>query len=236
MPAASRSQSSHAQPCSCTSGARNSDASATRPVITTSGALRERVGDGSRSEVGRREQRRRGHRLELVAGVEMRERLPVIGVQRVEAREHVVAEHGRDLDARHAHRAPCRRRRGRGGVDATGIRDHLRAPVGDEGKCAREVRGKVARIAARLVALTILLEDRERQLGEGLEAEILDAVREQRVDRSRRVAVEPLPAGDADRRHDPLKRAREDDGRPTDVRTPTGPRPAAADPPARTRP
>ena len=83
MPAASRSQSSHAQPCACASGARNSDASATRPVITMSAPSRERVGDRAGAEVRGREQRRRRHRRQRRAGVEVRERLAV-GLQRVE--------------------------------------------------------------------------------------------------------------------------------------------------------
>ena len=84
MPAASRSQSSHAQPCSYTSGARKSDASATRPGDHDVGALRERVDDRARTEVRGGEQRVGGDALERGAGVEVRERLAVVGVQRVE--------------------------------------------------------------------------------------------------------------------------------------------------------
>src|SRR5260221_613777 len=88
-----------------------------------------------------------------------------------------------------------------GGVDPAGIGDHLRATVRDEGQCPREVRGKIAGVAARFVTLTILLEDRERQLRERFQAEIVDTFAEQRVDRRRRVAVEALPAGDDDFTH-----------------------------------
>ena len=129
-----------------------------------------------------------------------RERLIVLGVQRVEPRQHVVADDGRDLDAgaRPAWRAvsiaACA---AAARVDAARVRDHLRPAVGDERQRAGEVRGEVARVAARLVALAVLLQDRERQLGERFEAEIVDAFGEQRVDGRGRVAVEPLPARDA---------------------------------------
>ena len=82
----------------------------------------------------------------------------------------------------------------RGRVDAARVGDDLRAPVGDERK-GGEVRGQVTRVPERLVA-PVLLQDREGELGERLEAEVVDALGEQGVDRRRRVAVEALPAGD----------------------------------------
>ena len=51
-------------------------------------------------------------------------------------------------------------------------------PSATKGSAARQVRGEVARVAARLVALAVLLQDRERQLGERLEAEVVDALGE----------------------------------------------------------
>ena len=71
-------------------------------------------------------------------------------------------------------------------------------PSATNGSARDEVRGEVARVAARLVALAVLLEDRERQLGERFEAQVVDAFREQRVDRGRRVAVEALTSRDRD--------------------------------------
>src|SRR5439155_23231443 len=92
-------------------------------------------------------------------------------------------------------------RRG-GGVDAARVRDDLRTAVGHVRQRAREVRGKVARVAACLVLLPVLLQNGERQLGQRLEAQVVDALREQRVDRGGRVAVETLPARDGDGGHD----------------------------------
>ena len=68
------------------------------------GALRERVGDRARTEVRGREHGRRGERVERFAGVEVRERFAV-GVQRIQAREEVVADDRRDGDAGDAERA-----------------------------------------------------------------------------------------------------------------------------------
>ena len=165
------------------------------------GALRERVDDRARAEVRRREQRRRRETSSNgVAGVEVRERLAVLGVQRGEPAEHVVADDGRDRDAgdaRVARAVSIAAWAAAVGLMPPGVGDHLRAAVGDERQRPREVRGEVARVAARLVALAILLEDRQRQLGERFEAEVVDAFGEQRVDRGRRVAVEALPARDA---------------------------------------
>ena len=77
------------------------------------GALRERVGDRARAEVRGREQRRRRAASRTASPVSRcANAWPCVGVQRVEAREHVVAEHGRDLDAGDAHlRARSRPRR-----------------------------------------------------------------------------------------------------------------------------
>ena len=99
MPAASRSQSSHAQPCSCTSGARNSDASATRPVITMSAPCASASTIGRAPRYADANSGGPGNVVERRAGVEVRERLAVLGVQRVEPSEHVVADDGRDRDA-----------------------------------------------------------------------------------------------------------------------------------------
>src|SRR5204862_161495 len=73
----------------------------------------------------------------------------------------------------------------------------------------------------------VLLEDRERQLGQGLEAQIIDAFGEQPVDPGRRVAVEPLSARDGDGGHD-LTRAPADGGRPTGAPARAAPPPGAA--------
>ena len=62
---------------------------------------------------------------------------------------------------------------------------------------------QVAREAERLVALPVLLEDREGQLGERLAHEVVDARFEHIGHRAQAVAVEALPAADADR-HDPV--------------------------------
>ena len=216
MPAASRSQSSHAQPCSYASGARNSDASATRPVITMSApsASASAIGRAPRYAAantgGRRHRRRTGRRCR-----DGRTPAPSSVCSVSSRREHVVAEHCRDLDAGDPHRPRGLGggARGRGRVDPARVGDDLGAAVGDVRERAGEIRGKVARVAARLVALAVLLQDRERQLGQRLEAEVVDALGEQRVDRGRCVAVETLSAGD-DRDHD-VRRAPAAGGRPT---------------------
>ena len=153
-------------------------------------------------------------------------------------REQVVAEHGRDRDAGDAEllaRSRSRPRAAAGGVDAAGVGDDLRAPVGDVRQRARQVRGQVARVAARLVALAVLLQDRERQLGERLEAEVVDALGEQRVDRRGRVAVEALPARDGrpdwSRLRRSLRRGSAAAGRPTAAPPRAARRPGRARPP-----
>jgi len=170
------------------------------------GPLREGVDDRTRTEVRRCEQRRPGERVERGAGVDVCERLARVRVQRRKAREHVVADHGRDLDAGDTElaRGVDRGVRGGGRVDAAGVRDHLGATVGDERQRPGQVRGKIARVPARFVALAILLQDRKGQLGQRLEAEIVDALREQCVDRGGCVAVETLSARDNYLRHGDL--------------------------------
>ena len=160
------------------------------------GALRERVDDRARAEVRRREQRRAGERRRTARRCRGA-RTP--GRARCAARRAapstsspttvailmpVTPELARGLD---------RGVRGRGRVDAARVGDDLRAAVGDERQRTREVRGKVARVAARLVALAVLLQDRERQLGERFEAEVVDAFGEQRVD-GRRACRRRSPA------------------------------------------
>ena len=73
-------------------------------------------------------------------------------------------------------------------------------PSTTAGSDGREVARQVTRVPERLVAGPVLLEDRQRELGERLEAEVVDALGEQPLDRTRRVAVEALPAAEPDRR------------------------------------
>ena len=58
-------------------------------------------------------------------------------------------------------------------------------PAATAGSAAARYRGQVARVSERLVRLPVLLEDRERQLGERLQAEVVDAVCEQALDGAR---------------------------------------------------
>src|SRR5207248_4988483 len=88
----------------------------------------------------------------------------------------------------------------------------------------------------RLVALAVLLEDGERQLGERFQAEVVDAVVQEAVDSSGSVAVEALPAADPDgHRRGPVRRTRAGAGRPRAGPARAGPRPAGGGPPGRTR-
>ena len=153
MPAASRSQSSHAQPCSYASGARNSDASATRPVMTMSApcASASAIGRAPRyaaANTGGAGSASNGSPVSRCANDSP-------SACNAPSRGSTSSPtHGRDLDAGDAERA-CgvdRRACGRGRVDAAGVGDDLRAAVGDERQRTREVRGQVARVAARLVA------------------------------------------------------------------------------------
>ena len=66
------------------------------------------------------------------------------------------------------------------------------------GSAARTYSGQVAGEAERLVALAVLLQDGERELGERLADEVVDAGVEHVGDRTVPVAVEPLPAPEAD--------------------------------------
>src|SRR5262249_60013389 len=111
-------------------------------------------------------------------------------------RQHVVADNSRDLDAAHTGlaRGLDRGVRRAARIDAPGVGDDLGAAVDNERQRARKVRRKIARVAACFVALAVLLQDRECQLGERFEAEVVDTLGEQRVDGRGRVAVEALAA------------------------------------------
>src|SRR5439155_5170289 len=128
------------------------------------------------------------------------------GAQLVEATVQVVADHGRDPDAGDPElpggldRGPPRAER----VDAAGVADHLRATRGHMRERDPEVRGQVLGEPERLVLLAVLLEDGERELGQRLEAEVVDARVEQRGSGGHAVAVEALPARDSDGHRDTL--------------------------------
>src|SRR5262249_31345285 len=78
-----------------------------------------------------------------------------------------------------------------------------------------QIARQVARVPERLVALAVLLQDRERQLGQRFEAEVIDPVVEEAVDRGRGVPVEALAAADPDRhQRRPVRRGRAGAGGP----------------------
>ena len=162
------------------------------------GAGREGLDDRAGAEVGGGEQHRRRKRREGRAGVEVGE--PAVGGERVEVGDQVVAEHGRDPEARQAElvggvdRGTSRGRR----VDPTGVRDQLHAAGRDRGQGGLQVGGQVAGEAPGLVLLAVLLQDGQRQLGERLETEVVDVRVEETGDGTGRVAVEALAAADAD--------------------------------------
>ncbi|MEI2654659.1 MAG: hypothetical protein V9G12_21390 [Microthrixaceae bacterium] len=81
-------------------------------------------------------------------------------------------------------------------VDAAGIGDQLRSPPEDVADRRGDVEGEVAGVAEQLVALAILLQDRQRQLGEGLAHQVVDAVGQQRRDGEVPVTVEALSPTD----------------------------------------
>ena len=203
------------------------------------GTLRERVGDRTRAEICGREQRgsRAARRTRAACRGGRTAHRPRGGRARRGRRSSprtvaiVMPVMPSDRAVSIAARAAA------GGVDAAGVGDDLRAPLGDVRQRAREIGREIARVAARFVALPILLEDRERELGERLEAEEVDAVLEERVGRGRRVAVEALTAGDGDDPtglvaigHD-FTRGSEDGDRPTAARPRPARRPARGDPP-----
>ena len=142
MPAASRSQSSHAQPCRYASGPRNSDASADAAGDHDVGALRERIGDRPRAEIRGSEQR--GARASRANGSAVSRCAKVVPgcLHVVEATEQIVADHGRDRDTADAEflRSCDRGPRRAGGVDAAGVGDDLGAAVGDVRQRARASR------------------------------------------------------------------------------------------------
>ena len=75
---------------------------------------------------------------------------------------------------------------------------NLVRPSTTNGSAARTYSGQVAGEAERLVALAVLLQDRQRQLGQRLADEVVDAGVEHVGDRVGAVAVEALPASEAD--------------------------------------
>ena len=69
-------------------------------------------------------------------------------------------------------------------VDAAGVGDEPGAAVDNERAApACTYSGQVARVAERLVALAVLLQDGERELGQRLADEVVDALLEQVGDR-----------------------------------------------------
>jgi hypothetical protein len=86
-------------------------------------------------------------------------------------------------------------------IDAAGVGDELGPAVDEEGDGRPHVQRQVAREAERLVALAVLLEDRQRELGQGLADQVVDARLEHVADGLHAVAVEALTAADADDAH-----------------------------------
>ena len=82
-------------------------------------------------------------------------------------------------------------------VDAAGVGDEPGAPVDDERQRRAHVGREVTGEAEALVALAVLLQDGERQLGQRLADEVVDAGVEHVGDRIDPVAVEALPASEA---------------------------------------
>ena len=123
----------------------------------------------------------------------------------VSTRTDIVADDRRDdeacrpcfLQRRHDRAASC------DGVDASGVRDEASAAVDDVGQRSPYVGRQVAGEAERLVALTILLQDGERQLGQRLAHEVVDSRFEHVGHGAETVAVEALASPDANG-HDPV--------------------------------
>ena len=113
----------------------------------------------------------------------------------------VVAHHGRDRHTGHALGTKALDHGAAGGdrVDPTGVRDEPGPTVDHVGQRGRHVQRKVARVAEGFVALAILLEDRQGELGQRLTDEVVDARREQRRDPGVAVTVEPLPTSQSNR-------------------------------------
>jgi hypothetical protein len=137
-----------------------------------------------------------GLKIATVVGDDVRGRADELG----RPPPHVVTDDGRDLQARHP------RRLGHGvhgpargdGVDATCVGDEAGAAVEQERHGRLHVEREVARVAERLVAHAVLLQDGQRQLGQRLTDQIVDAGVEQVGHRRVPVAVEPLPASELD--------------------------------------
>ena len=165
------------------------------------GTLRERVGDRERAEVRGEEQRVGAHGVERRAGLDVRERgrrwcARTSSSRGMRSSPITVAIFSPETPAARAVSiAACAAARGL--IPPALVMTFVR-PSSTAGQRGAEVAGEVARVPERLVARPVLLQDRERQLRERLEAEVVDAVLEQPGDRTRRVAVEALPAADAD--------------------------------------
>src|SRR5207302_4617465 len=114
---------------------------------------------------------------------------------------HVVAHDRRDLEAVHPERGCGRLHRTTRGdrVDAAGVGDEPRATVEHERQRRLEVERQVTREAEALVALTVLLQDRQRELGQRLAHEVVHPGLEQVRDRRDTVAVEALAPSQANR-------------------------------------
>src|SRR5207302_11353985 len=79
-------------------------------------------------------------------------------------------------------------------VEAARVGDEARAAVEHERQRGRKVEGQVARVADRLVALAVLLQDGQGQLGQRFAHQVVDARVEQVGHGADAVAVEALAA------------------------------------------
>ena len=206
------------------------------------GALRERVGDRARAEVRGCEQRRRGERVERCRRCR--------GAR-------TIAPSACNASSRGSRSSPttvaivmpvtpsawavsmAARAAAAGLIPPALVMTFVR-PSATNGSARVEVRGKVARVAARLVALPVLLQDRERQLRQCLEAQVVDAIGEEGVRRPtgcrrrtlgrRRQKPEGEPNVQPRRVGSTITRRRAAAARPRAARPRLVPRPARAGP------
>ena len=162
------------------------------------GTLRERVGDRTCAEIRGREQRRRRQRVERPCRVSRwANGSPAAWRSSSRGRRSSPSTVAIVMPVIPSDRAvSIAARAAAAGLMPPALVTTLVRPSATYGSARARYAGQIARVAARLVALAILLQDRERQLGQRLEAQEVDTFREQRVGRRRRVAVEALTAGD----------------------------------------
>ena len=166
------------------------------------GAASERLRDRLRAQIRIGKQQPLLHGGDIGARIEVRERL-ARRPQFIDAGSDRVAGHDGDpgLPSFGMERF-CDRFAGAFRIEAAGIEHELDAVFRGERPEFGEHRHRIARVAGGRILLAVFLQDRERELGQMVRADVLHAAALDRgAHRAPRIAVEAQPCADTNRLH-----------------------------------